>query len=51
MQRAAGEQRALTRRHKVTPITTRSYHPGWHRVQAQVNGQVVAEAGFELAAD
>jgi 3-methyladenine DNA glycosylase AlkC len=47
---AAGEQRVLTKRHAVRPITTRVYHPGWHRVELQVNGQVVAEAGFELLA-
>ncbi|ACB34377.1 conserved hypothetical protein [Leptothrix cholodnii SP-6] len=51
VQLAAGEQRLLSRRHKVTPITTRTYHAGWHRVQAQVNGRVVAEAGFELGVD
>jgi hypothetical protein len=31
------------------PITTRRYYPGWHRVQVQINGKAVAEAGFELA--
>ncbi|MGY0195171.1 DNA alkylation repair protein [Leptothrix sp. BB-4] len=46
---AAGEQRGLLKRHAVKPITTRVYHPGWHRVVVQVNGQAVAEAGFELA--
>ena len=45
---AAGEQRVLAKRHAVRPITTRVYHPGWHRVELQANGQVVAEAGFEL---
>ncbi len=42
------EGRALVRRHAVRPITTRTYHPGWHRVVVQVNGQAVAEAGFWL---
>ena len=45
---APGEERCLTKRHAVRPITTRVYHPGWHRVELQVNGQVLAEAGFEL---
>jgi 3-methyladenine DNA glycosylase AlkC len=38
----------LDKRHAVRPITTRRYHAGWHRVVVQVNGQAVAEAGFEL---
>jgi 3-methyladenine DNA glycosylase AlkC len=45
---AAGEQRVLARRHAVRPITIRHYYPGVHRIAVQVNGQVVAEAGFEL---
>lgn len=45
---APGEQRTLSRRHAVRPITTRTYHAGWHRVEVQVNGQAVAEGGFEL---
>ncbi len=44
----AHESRAMVRRHAVRPITTRTYHPGWHRVVVQVNGVAVAEAGFEL---
>jgi 3-methyladenine DNA glycosylase AlkC len=38
----------LAKQHAVKPITTRSYHAGWHAVQVQVNGRVVAEAGFDL---
>jgi hypothetical protein len=45
---APGERRVLSRRHAIRPITTRRYHAGWHRVEVQVNGQAVAEAGFEL---
>lgn len=41
-------ERVLDKRHAVRPITTRRYHPGWHRVVVQVNGREVAEAGFEL---
>ena len=45
---APGEPRTLSRRHAVRPITTRTYHPGRHRVTLQVNGAVRAEAAFEL---
>lgn len=45
---APGEPRVLRKRHAVRPITTRVYYPGLHRVELQVNGQVVAEATFEL---
>jgi 3-methyladenine DNA glycosylase AlkC len=44
----AGESRELVKRHSMRPITTRRYYPGWHRVQVQINGKPVAEAGFEL---
>jgi hypothetical protein len=30
-------------------VTTRRYHAGHHAVHVQVNGRVVAEAGFDLA--
>lgn len=43
-----GETRTLLKQHAVRPITTRRYHPGWHRLTLQVNGQTVAEGGFEL---
>ncbi|MCR5865336.1 DNA alkylation repair protein [Aquincola sp. J276] len=46
---AAGESRLLRKRHALRPITTRRYHAGWHRVEVLVNGQAVAETGFELA--
>ena len=45
---AAGEERTLTRRHSLRPITTRRYYPGWHALTLSINGQPVAEAGFEL---
>jgi 3-methyladenine DNA glycosylase AlkC len=45
---APGEQRTLSRRHAVRPITTRTYHPGHHRITLQVNGAALAEAAFEL---
>jgi 3-methyladenine DNA glycosylase AlkC len=46
----AGATLALERRHAVVPISTRRYYPGRHRVELQVNGRVVAEAFFDLAA-
>jgi 3-methyladenine DNA glycosylase AlkC len=39
---------ALEKRHAVRPITTRTYHPGRHRVVVQINGQPAAEAAFTL---
>lgn len=45
---APGEERRLRKLHAVKPITTRRYHAGWHAVELQVNGRVVAKAGFEL---
>lgn len=38
----------LAKRHAVKPITTRRYHAGQHRVEIQVNGNVVAKAAFAL---
>jgi 3-methyladenine DNA glycosylase AlkC len=40
---------ALARRHSMKPVTTRRYHPGAHAIDLQVNGEVVASAGFTLA--
>lgn len=48
LQLAPGEVRTLTKRHAVKPITTRRYHAGRHVVDLRINGQVVAEAEFEL---
>ena len=42
------EALAVTKSHPIRPITTRTYHPGTHRVQIQVNGQIVGERSFEL---
>lgn len=38
----------ISKRHTIKPITTRRYYPGGHRVEIQVNGQVMAGAGFDL---
>lgn len=43
-----GEQVALRKRHPMRPVTVRTYHPGEHRVQVQVNGTVRADAPFRL---
>jgi 3-methyladenine DNA glycosylase AlkC len=45
---APREQRVLDKRHSLKPVTTRRYHPGQHRVDVRINGQVVAEAAFDL---
>ena len=46
---APGESRQLVKRHSLKAITTRRYHPGAHALDLRINGQVVAEASFELA--
>jgi 3-methyladenine DNA glycosylase AlkC len=38
----------LQRRHSMREVTTRRYHSGAHRVDIQLNGRVLASAGFEL---
>ncbi|MAU00834.1 MAG: hypothetical protein CL608_27120 [Anaerolineaceae bacterium] len=38
----------VTKSHPIRPITTRTYYPGTHRVQIQVNGQIIGERSFEL---
>ena len=45
---APGADVQLSKRHTIKPITTRRYHAGLHRVDVQVNGQVLAGADFEL---
>ena len=45
---SAGEQRTLQRAHAMKVITTRRYHPGAHRVDLRINGQVLAEVSFQL---
>jgi 3-methyladenine DNA glycosylase AlkC len=44
----AGEAVRLERRHAMRAITTRRYHDGPHRIEALVNGMVVAGADFVL---
>jgi len=38
----------ITKSHPIRPITTRKYYPGSHRVEIQVNGQIVGARSFEL---
>jgi hypothetical protein len=45
---APGERRELRKTHPVRLITTRRYHAGRHAVDLRVNGQILAEAEFDL---
>lgn len=44
----AGKTITIGKKHTIKPITTRLYYPGKHKIELQVNGQVVAESEFEL---
>ncbi len=46
---APGATCTLTKAHKLREVTTRRHYAGLHRIQAQVNGQAVAEATFTLS--
>ncbi|WP_375748942.1 DNA alkylation repair protein [Vibrio sp. HN007] len=43
-----GKKLAIKKKHSIKPVTTRVYYPGLHKVELQINGEVVAETGFEL---
>lgn len=43
-----GRRVELSRRHRIVPITTRTYYSGTHLVEIQVNGVVVATGSFDL---
>ncbi|MBL8163475.1 MAG: DNA alkylation repair protein, partial [Anaerolineae bacterium] len=45
---AAGESIMLEKSVPLKPVTTRRYYPGWHAIDVQVNGQVLATSGFTL---
>lgn len=45
---AAGESRSLAKRHSMREITTRRYHAGRHAIDLRINGEVVAQAEFDL---
>jgi 3-methyladenine DNA glycosylase AlkC len=42
------ENLVMNRKHGIKPITTRKYYSGMHRVEVQVNGQVLGGGYFEL---
>ncbi len=44
----AGETASLKRRHAMKKITTRTYYPGTHRLEVQINGEVMGGADFTL---
>ncbi len=46
---APGATLTLERRHRIVPITTRTYYSGVHVVEVQLNGVVVAAGEFVLA--
>lgn len=46
-----GETMVLERRHRITPISIRTYRSGTHPLWVQINGRTVAETTFELSAD
>jgi 3-methyladenine DNA glycosylase AlkC len=45
---APGESRTLTKTHSMREVTTRRYHAGRHALDLRINGQVLAEAEFDL---
>ncbi len=45
---AAGETRTLEKRHSMREVTTRRYHAGRHALDLRINGEIVAEAEFDL---
>ncbi|GAA4225008.1 3-methyladenine DNA glycosylase AlkC [Sagittula marina] len=47
-----GQPTTFEKRHPLRgDATTYKLHPGWHRLVVQVNGEDVAEGGFELLSD
>ncbi|KID57606.1 hypothetical protein JF50_10545 [Pseudoalteromonas luteoviolacea] len=48
MELAAHSDIRVKKKHTIKPITTRTYYPGTHTVELQVNGNVVAQTEFEL---
>ncbi|WP_297754976.1 DNA alkylation repair protein [Hydrogenophaga sp.] len=46
---APGEERLLSKRHSLKPVTTRTLYPGRHVVELRVNGVSLAEAAFLLS--
>lgn len=44
----SGETIELTKRRSIVPASTRTYHPGVHRVDLQVGGRTVGSTRFDL---
>ena len=44
----AGEEMALTHRQPIRDFTTRTHHPGLHKIDLTVNGRVEAQGAFDL---
>ena len=44
----ANETISVSKRFAIRPISTRKHYPGRHRLEIQVNGQIVGGADFEL---
>jgi len=47
---APGASVDLFKRHSLREVTTRRLWPGLHRIELRINGQTMAEAGFDLLA-
>lgn len=45
---APGETITLSKKHPLRPVTTRIHYPGQHKLQVQINGQIMGDALFEL---
>jgi hypothetical protein len=43
---AAGETKALSKRHQFKKLTTRVHHPGLHSLELQINGVRHARTDF-----
>lgn len=46
-----GEEISIAARRPFVPITTRTYHPGGHALEIQVNGQAFGRTPFDYVAD
>ncbi len=44
----AGETLTIEKSHSIRPISTRKYYSGQHRIEIQVNGQILGSINFEL---
>ena len=45
---APGESWEITGRHSFKPVTTRTYHPGLHRFEPRLNGEIFPALDFKL---